>query len=91
MFYGTDGCTRVTLVIWTKKDTFLSLIEKKTSSSRGVENISPRLLEEVHYSCYTQVAEAAAVGMPDPVYGEEIRYFLTLKLQAMVTVGDLKA
>ena len=51
---------------------------KKDIIIKGGENISPRSIEEVLYN-HPGVAEAAVVGMKDPVYGEDIKAFVTLK------------
>jgi acyl-CoA synthetase (AMP-forming)/AMP-acid ligase II len=45
--------------------------------NRGGENIAPREVEEVLQS-YPAVREAAAVGRPDPIYGEQIVTYLTV-------------
>lgn len=44
---------------------------------KGGENIAPREVEEVLYS-HPKVSEAAVVGMPDAVYGEDIKAFVVL-------------
>lgn len=51
---------------------------KKDIIIRGGENVSPREVEEVLYQ-YPKVLEASVVGMPDKVYGEEIKAFVVLK------------
>jgi len=51
---------------------------KKDIIIKGGENISPRAIEEVLYA-HPAVAEAAVIGVKDPVYGEEIRAFVALK------------
>jgi acyl-CoA synthetase (AMP-forming)/AMP-acid ligase II len=45
--------------------------------NRGGENIAPREIEEVLQG-YPAVCEAAAVGRPDPVYGEQVVAYLTV-------------
>lgn len=45
--------------------------------NRGGENIAPREVEEVLQS-YPAVREAAAVGRPDPIYGEQVVAYLTV-------------
>jgi long-chain acyl-CoA synthetase len=45
---------------------------------RGGENIYPREIDEVLYQ-HPAVAVAAAVGVTDPLYGEEVVAFVTLK------------
>ncbi|MBN1474132.1 MAG: long-chain-fatty-acid--CoA ligase [Syntrophaceae bacterium] len=51
---------------------------KKDIIIKGGENISPRAIEEILYS-HPCVAEAACIGVPDPVYGEDIKAFVVLK------------
>lgn len=51
---------------------------KKDLIIKGGENISPREIEEALY-LHPAVAEAAVVGIPDPVYGEEICAVLQLR------------
>ncbi len=51
---------------------------KKDIVIKGGENISPRVIEEVLYA-HPAVAEAAVIGVKDPVYGEDIKAFVTLK------------
>ncbi len=50
---------------------------KKDLIIKGGENIAPREIEEVLYS-HPSVNEAAVVGMPDEVYGENIKAFIVL-------------
>jgi long-chain acyl-CoA synthetase len=51
---------------------------KKDLIIKGGENISPREIEEALY-LHPAVAEAAVIGLPHPVYGEEICAVLQLK------------
>jgi acyl-CoA synthetase (AMP-forming)/AMP-acid ligase II len=46
--------------------------------NRGGENIAPREVEEVLQS-YPAVREAAVVGRPDAIYGEQVVAYLTLR------------
>ncbi len=50
---------------------------KKESIRRGGENITPYEIEKVLLD-HPAVAEAAAVGVPDPILGEEIKVYLVL-------------
>jgi long-chain acyl-CoA synthetase len=45
---------------------------------RGGENIAPREIDEVLYS-HPKIQDAATVGIPDPIYGEEVKSFVVLK------------
>jgi long-chain acyl-CoA synthetase len=57
---------------------------KKDLIIKGGENISPREIEDAFY-LHPAVAEAAVVGMPDPVYGEQIYAVLQLKTGVEIT------
>jgi acyl-CoA synthetase (AMP-forming)/AMP-acid ligase II len=45
---------------------------------RGGENIYPREIDEVLYQ-HPAVAAAATIGVPDPLYGEEVAAFVVLE------------
>ena len=63
-------------------DGFLYVVErKKDLIIRGGFNVYPREVEEVLYA-HPAVAEAAVVGMRDPLMGEEVCAFVTLKAGA---------
>ncbi|WP_367648903.1 AMP-binding enzyme [Gordonia rubripertincta] len=51
---------------------------KKDIIVRGGENISSREVEDV-VSTHPKVGEVAAVGAPDPVYGERVAVFVVLR------------
>ena len=60
-------------------DGFLFIVErKKDLIIRGGFNIYPREVEDVLYA-HPAVAEAAVVGMRDPMLGEDVLAFVTLK------------
>jgi long-chain acyl-CoA synthetase len=60
-------------------DGFLYIVErKKDLIIRGGFNVYPREVEEVLYA-HPAVAEAAVVGMRDPLMGEEVCAFVVLK------------
>lgn len=61
---------------------------KKDIIIKGGENIAPRSIEEVLYK-HPKVAEAAVVGIKDPVYGEDIKAFVTLKASEQTTVEEI--
>ena len=63
---------------------------KKDMILRGGYNVYPREIEEVLYE-HPDVAEAAVVGLPDPLLGEEVGAAVTLKDGATVTVDELRA
>ena len=58
------------------KDGYLYIVErKKDLIIRGGFNIYPRDVEEVLYQ-HPKVEEAAVIGVPDPVMGEEVKAFI---------------
>jgi long-chain acyl-CoA synthetase len=72
-------------------DGFLFIVErKKDLIIRGGFNIYPREVEEVLYA-HPAVAEAAVVGMKDPMLGEDVLAFVTLKPGASADAATLIA
>jgi long-chain acyl-CoA synthetase len=57
---------------------------------RGGFNIYPRDVEEVLYA-HPAVAEASVVGIPDPMYGEEVEAFVVCSIGADATEDELLA
>jgi len=57
---------------------------------KGGENIAPREIDEALLK-HPAVLEAAAVGIPDPAYGQEIRACVVLKDGATLGVEELRA
>ncbi|HEX8187116.1 MAG TPA: AMP-binding protein [Pyrinomonadaceae bacterium] len=58
---------------------FYHIIDRKSDMViRGGENIYPREIDELLYE-HPAVAEAAAFGVPDPLYGEDVAAFVVLK------------
>jgi long-chain acyl-CoA synthetase len=55
---------------------------------RGGENIYPREIDEVLYQ-HPAVAAAATIGVPDPLYGEEVAAFIVLKEGREATEEEL--
>jgi len=55
---------------------------------KGGENIAPREIDEALYK-HPGVLEAAAVGIPDDVYGEEIAACIVLKEEFSATEDDM--
>jgi long-chain acyl-CoA synthetase len=72
-------------------DGFLWIVErKKDLIIRGGFNVYPREVEEVLYA-HPAVAEAAVIGVPDAVMGEEVRAFVVLKAGAEASAEALIA
>lgn len=60
-------------------DGFFYIVDRKSDMIiRGGENIYPREIDEVLYQ-HPAVAAAATIGVPDPLYGEEVAAFIVLK------------
>ena len=60
-------------------DGYFFIVDRKTDMIiRGGENIYPREIDEVLYQ-HPDVAAAATIGVPDPLYGEEVAAFVVLK------------
>lgn len=61
------------------RDGFFYIVDRKSDMIiRGGENIYPREIDEVLYQ-HPAVAAAAAIGVPDPLYGEDVAAFIVLK------------
>jgi long-chain acyl-CoA synthetase len=70
-------------------DRYLYIVErKKDLIIRGGFNIYPREVEEVLYA-HPAVAEAAVVGMRDPLMGEDVLAFVALKRGAIADAAAL--
>ena len=58
---------------------FFYIVDRKSDMIiRGGENIYPREIDEVLYQ-HPAVAAAAAIGIPDPLYGEDVAAFVVLQ------------
>jgi long-chain acyl-CoA synthetase len=72
-------------------DGFLFIVErKKDLIIRGGFNIYPREVEEVLYA-FPKVAEAAVIGRPDPLMGEDVVAFVVLRDGETATSEDVLA
>lgn len=61
---------------------------KKDLIIKGGENIAPREVEEVIYT-HPAVSEACVVGIPDEVYGENIKAWVVLKPGQKATAEEI--
>jgi long-chain acyl-CoA synthetase len=61
---------------------------KKDLIIKAGENIAPREVEEVLYS-HPSISEAAVVGVPDDVYGENIKAFVVLQPDQCATDTEI--
>ena len=60
-------------------DGFYYIVDRKSDMIiRGGENIYPREIDEVLYQ-HPDISAAAAVGVPDDLYGEEVAAVVVLK------------
>ncbi len=70
-------------------DGFFYIVDRKSDMIiRGGENIYPREIDEVLYR-HSAVASAAAIGVPDELYGEEVAAFVVLKKDASATEDEI--
>ena len=70
-------------------DGFFYIVDRKSDMIiRGGENIYPREIDEVLYQ-HPAVAAAAAIGVPDQLYGEEVTAFIVLKEGREATEEEL--
>jgi long-chain acyl-CoA synthetase len=71
------------------QDGYFFIVDRKSDMIiRGGENIYPREIDEVLYQ-HPAVAAAATIGIPDPLYGEEVAAFVVLKDGSKVGEADL--
>ena len=70
-------------------DGYFYIADRKTDMIiRGGENIYSREIDELLYT-HPSVSEAAVIGVPDTLYGEEVAAFVVLKEGANTTESDL--
>jgi long-chain acyl-CoA synthetase len=68
---------------------FFYIVDRKSDMIiRGGENIYPREIDEVLYR-HPAVASAAVIGVPDPLYGEEVAAFVVLKEGAQASAEEV--
>jgi long-chain acyl-CoA synthetase len=72
------------------QDGYLYIVErKKDLIIRGGFNIYPRDLEEILYQ-HPSVKDAVAIGVPDPVMGEEVKLYVVLKEDTKTTQEEIR-
>ena len=70
---------------------FYYIIDRKSDMIiRGGENIYPREIDELLYK-HPAIAEAAAIGVPDELYGEEVAAYVVLKEGRAATEDEIVA
>jgi len=72
-------------------DGFFYIVDRKSDMIiRGGENIYPREIDEMLYQ-HPSIAQAAVIGVPDKLYGEEVAAFVVLKNGMSATEEELIA
>jgi long-chain acyl-CoA synthetase len=70
---------------------FFYIVDRKSDMIiRGGENIYPREIDELLYR-HPSVAEAATIGVPDELYGEEVAAFVVLREGTAASEAELIA
>ena len=70
-------------------DGFFYIVDRKSDMIiRGGENIYPREIDEVLYQ-HPAVASAATIGVPDPLYGEEVAAFIVPKVGIVLNADEI--
>ncbi|WP_019630326.1 long-chain-fatty-acid--CoA ligase [Actinomadura atramentaria] len=86
-----DGWLRTGDIGTKDPDGFITVVDrKKDLIIRGGFNVYPREVEEV-LTRHPAVAQAAVVGLPDPVSGEEVCAAVTLHPGATATEDEIRA
>jgi long-chain acyl-CoA synthetase len=71
------------------EDWFFYVVDRKSDMIiRGGENVYPREIDEVLYK-HPKVKDAATVGVPDPLYGEEVKSFVVLREGCEATEAEI--
>lgn len=72
------------------RDGYVHILDRiKDMINRGGENIYSVEVEKVIHR-HPSVDEVAVVGVPDPVFGEEVKAYINLKLNAVATAGSIQ-
>jgi long-chain acyl-CoA synthetase len=70
-------------------DGFFYVVDRKSDMIiRGGENIYPREIDEALYH-HPKIKDAATIGMPDPLYGEEVKSFVVLREGCEATEAEI--
>ena len=70
-------------------DGFLYLVDrKKDMIISGGENIYPKEVEDVLYA-HPKIAEAAVIGVPDPVWGQSVHAAIVLRENERMTAAEV--
>jgi long-chain acyl-CoA synthetase len=70
-------------------DGFFYVVDRKSDMIiRGGENIYPREIDEVLYQ-HPEIKDAATIGVPDPLFGEEVKSFVVLRESSQATESEI--
>lgn len=84
-----DGWFHTGDIAYRDKDGYFFIVDRKSDMIiRGGENIYPREIDECLYE-NPAVAQAATIGVPDKLYGEEVASFVVLKPDAEINEEEL--
>ncbi len=85
-----DGWFRTGDMARVDEDGYFFIVDrKKDLIIRGGYNVYPREIEEVLYE-HPEVVEAAVIGQPDPVLGEEVAAAVVLRPGSSITGPELR-
>jgi len=85
-----DGWLRTGDLAFQDEEGYVTIVDrKKEMILRGGFNVYPKEVEEILYS-HPKIAEAAVIGVPDPAKGEEVKAFVSLKPNELLTTEELK-
>ncbi len=97
-YYKDEEATREALrggwlhtgdLAWRDEEGYLYIVDrKKDMIISGGENIYPREIEEVLYS-HPKIADAAVIGIPDPLWGESVKAVIVLKRGEAMTEEEV--
>jgi long-chain acyl-CoA synthetase len=84
-----DGWLHTGDICRVDEDGYIYVVDRiKDLIIRGGKNVYPKEVEEALYKL-PQVAEAAVIGVPDAVYGEEVKAFVVLKPGQRATAEEI--
>jgi len=89
--YSADGWMLTGDIAELDDEGYLRIVGRKADFIiRGGKNISGPAVEQA-VATHPRVAMAAAVAMPDPVFGERVCVYVTLRGEGELTLGELTA
>ncbi len=85
-----DGWLRTGDMAYMDEDGYFFIVDrKKEMIIRGGENIYPKEIDNVLYS-HPKILEAAVVGVPDEIMGEEAKAYVVLKPKETMTEEEVR-